>query len=350
MIELRENELVFRFPEVHEDAVLEIGFQRTLRIPDDNREYPLPPGLGTFPLGHVDDSADRLPAEWNQHGGVFLPMHQAEAMWIDFTADYPMAVKVAAGKINALTGEPWKDALTAEPQDYLVVPEQPWLDGFCVEKGLIRQFVAMPLGDGYSAEEQLTGEARHGGLQIAVYPMETSRYERMRRRERRLEEEDVSPLLSVASASMGLAPGGLMRQEIYEDPHGFDAWERSARSRCFVHILNSAQFLNVTGYRPPQEPPTAQAYAEVGLPWFDYYGGDLKALGGAKSLTGLDSVAAKTFKKGGGILPGNEPVVPAAVEQLSVRRVREGDFGDEPSWGWCGTSRASMPDSGPESG
>ena len=33
---------------------------------------------------------------------------------------------------------------------------------------------------GYSAEEQLTGEARHGGLQIAVYPMEASSYEAMR--------------------------------------------------------------------------------------------------------------------------------------------------------------------------
>ena len=38
---------------------------------------------------------------------------------------------------------------------------------------------------------------------------------------------------------MGLAPGGLMRQQIYEDEYGLDAWEPSARSRCFVHIINS---------------------------------------------------------------------------------------------------------------
>ena len=66
MIELKDDHLVFRFPEVHEDAVLEVGFQRTLRIPDDNREYDLPPGLGTFPINHVDDHVDRLPAEWRQ--------------------------------------------------------------------------------------------------------------------------------------------------------------------------------------------------------------------------------------------------------------------------------------------
>ncbi len=43
MIELKNNELVLRFPKVHGDAVCQVAFQRTLRIPDDNREYPLPP-------------------------------------------------------------------------------------------------------------------------------------------------------------------------------------------------------------------------------------------------------------------------------------------------------------------
>ena len=59
----------------------------------------------------------------------------------------------------------------------MVVPEQPWLDGFCVAKDVIRQFVAMPLGSGYSVEEQITGKPEHGGLQIIVYPMKKERYE-----------------------------------------------------------------------------------------------------------------------------------------------------------------------------
>ena len=70
MIELHDNRLVFRFPEVHKDAVLTVDFQRTLRIPDDNREYPLPPGLGSFPLEHVDDYTARAPKSWQRHGGV----------------------------------------------------------------------------------------------------------------------------------------------------------------------------------------------------------------------------------------------------------------------------------------
>ena len=118
MIELRDDQLVFRFPEVHSSAELSIDFQRTLRIPDDGTAHFLPPGLGQFPLHHVDDYRETTPAEWAAHGGVFFPMHQAEATWLSFDCDYPMAVKVGAGKINAVTGRQWRNKL-AKLQDYL---------------------------------------------------------------------------------------------------------------------------------------------------------------------------------------------------------------------------------------
>ena len=55
MIELRKDNLVFTFPEVHPDARLTIEFQRTLRIPDDETVHRLPPGLGAFPLMSLRD-------------------------------------------------------------------------------------------------------------------------------------------------------------------------------------------------------------------------------------------------------------------------------------------------------
>ncbi len=145
------NSLIFRFPEVHEAASCGIHFQRTLRIPDDEKTYLFPPGLGAFPLRHLDDFARRIPDPWLKRGGVIMPMHQAEAMWIYFESrgyevEYPFAIKIATGKINAVSGDEWTPHLNTDPQDYIVIPEQPWLDGYCVEKGVIRQFVAMPLG------------------------------------------------------------------------------------------------------------------------------------------------------------------------------------------------------------
>ena len=126
MITLENDVLEFRFPAVHEEARCSIEFQRTLHIPDDAKEYPLPPGAGRFPLRHLDDHAARLRDAW-RCGGVVLPMHRAEAMWINFggRSDYPFAVKVATGEICALTDDGWVDHQNRDPQDYVVLPEQP---------------------------------------------------------------------------------------------------------------------------------------------------------------------------------------------------------------------------------
>ena len=302
MITLERSRLVFRFPEVHKHAVCRIEFQRTLRIPDDEKDYPLPPGLEGFPLRHLDDYASRLPEEWRERGGVVMPMHQSEAMWINFESpnsyryrqSYPFAVKIATGKICAITGDTWVNGLNGDPQDYVVLPNQPWLDGYCIEKGVIRQFVALPLGEGYTVEEQLTGAAEHGGIQIVAYPMKAERYEELiarRARSRQLVQPFAMQTCRISSATMGLAPGGRMKQDIYDDHYGLDVWDQEHSSRCFVTITNSAQWLDITGEPPPTKPPTAKEYTEAGLPWFDYYDGDAKAVSGAEKFKGIKSVA-----------------------------------------------------------
>lgn len=294
-------------------ARLTINFQRTLRIPDDEKVYPLPAGLGLFPLRSVDDFSETAPASYTKRGGVVMPMYQSEALWISLWSTYPFAVKVAAGKINAVSGEPWTSGLQEEPQNYLVVPDQPWLDGFSVGEAVIRQFVATPLSAGSSVEEQLTGKADVGGIQFQVYPLGAEAYYR----------DKVAPLLpwslrelvpwlfdefwedddpdrqtvslcepsSLAEGAMGLGAGGKMRQEIYKDRHEFADWDQTQTSRCFVNLCNSMVWRQVTGTNPPHPPLTAREYKQAGIPWFDYYRDDLKPLEGSERLAGVKSVA-----------------------------------------------------------
>lgn len=59
---LEDDDLIFRFPSIEPDAQFSISFMRTLRIPDTEQTYFLPPGFGTFPLRHVEDYAKNLPA------------------------------------------------------------------------------------------------------------------------------------------------------------------------------------------------------------------------------------------------------------------------------------------------
>ena len=323
MITLERDRMTFRFPEVHPQARFRIEFQRTLRIPDDDRAYPLPAGLGCFPLRHIDDFGDRLPGEALRRGGVVMPMHQAEAMWVSFGSawhsSYPCAVKIAAGKVCAVSGEPWSDHLGSDPQNYLVVPRQPWLDGYCVEKGVIRQFVAMPLGEEYTAEEQLTGAAKHGGPQISVRPMKREVHDKLfgepfAAPEMRAVREEREP---IRVFGMGLAPGGRMRQAIYDDDYGLDAWDARHTSRCFVTIANSLQWLAITGEHPPTNPPTARQYTDAGLPWFDCYDGDREAISGSETLAGLKSVATTASEKGESPLSENAPLDVSSVVHLA---------------------------------
>jgi hypothetical protein len=348
MIELKGDRLTFSFPRVHPGARLDVSFQRTLRIPDDDKDYPLPPGLGRFPLRHVDDVASRVPPKWLERGGVLLPMYQSEALWLRFEpryvlphqAPYPFALKVAAGKVNAVTGEPYGDELGGDPQDYVVAPKQPWLDGYCVDRGVIRQFVAMPLGEGYTAEEQLQGTAEHGGLQLIAYPMKRAVFERRFPKNRllgALHRLVGSPtgrgvptgFAAVVRADLGLAAGGRMGQDIYQDPFDFDDWDREQSSRCFVHIANSQHWHAITGEDPPTVPPSAKDYARAGLPWFDTYrdGTPLGALD--KLAKKLRSIAQLAEQEGKQPLEDNESLdvadkVIRLRAGLARNQVREG--------------------------
>jgi len=339
MIELKNDRLVFAFPELHADALLEVEFQRTLRIPDDGRTYPLPPGRGAFPLRHVDDFAREVPADWLRHGGVLLPMYQAEAMWLKFRAPhgYPFAVKVAAGKINAVTGKPWDDGLGRDPQNYVVHPGQPWLDGYVVTKGTIRQFVAMPLGAGYSAEEQITGRAEFGGLQIQAFPLHAGHWNPPPPVRRARLPFQAMPAAAPAAAGRGpsrpdmaLGMGGSMKQDIYRDHRPLDHWDTANGSRCFVHLANAMVWRQITGQAPPTVPPTAKEYTQAGLPWFDYYAHHLEAVEGSATLASLHSIHEMAEMTGQPALPENASVTPAHVVPLRAGlkpgEVRQGSF------------------------
>jgi hypothetical protein len=302
-------------------------FQRTLRIPDDGRAYPLPPGLGRFPLARVGEYAERLPADWGPDD-LFLPMYQREALWLGFDGATwkPNAVKVGIGGVNAVSGGPWDEELHAEPQDYLVTPDQPWLDGINVGDGRIRQFVAMPLGAGYTVEAQLTGAETVGGVQLLVFEPMPGRFP-----DRPPPMPDAPPMMMAApmggpdmgGPEMGLGAGGTLRQKIYPDEYGLDTWDPEQRGGVVIHILNSAWYRELLGIEPPPSPVDAATYAQYGLPWFDLYDESRATLAGADRLRGVRSVDEQDAERG----LGDESAPSLAVDELPVRKLTPPDGG-----------------------
>jgi hypothetical protein len=313
--------------------------------------------------------------------------------------------------------------------------------------------VAERLGEGFSAEEQLTGKAEFGGLQIIAYPMKAERYldilrareeaerareaeARARGRRRRIERlrELLSPFSdfsdrarSVAAASMatlaeiehsvrgagevsptgdvpdpdrveaelrrlfdrwnsqvaelarlspkafstseemysmasmddmdsprysdggnvrkgylrlfgaeqsgrtsymGLGGGGRMRQEVFADLYGVDAWDQSAGNRCFVHLVDAMQWAEISGGPPPTEPPSQKDYQKMGLPWFDYYAPEKGAISGSKLLAGLKSWGSMYGKRPGAAMGKSGTAIQLGTAQRPSGVVSEG-AGDE---------------------
>ena len=130
---------------------------------------------------------------------------------------------------------------------------------------------------------------------------------------------------------MGLAPGGRMSQEIYDDPFNLEDWDTEHSSRCFMHIANSLVWRAITGDVPPTPPPTAKEYESAGLPWFDYYNEAGSAVQGSKILNKVKSVVNMGKQKGDNPLPENESVTPENIVKLrghlTKDQVREGEWG-----------------------
>lgn len=279
-----------------------VALQRTVRVPDDGGSYPLPPGLGALPVYRVEDFADRVPPALRERGGYFVPLWEREALWLNFTAAWwkPNAVKVGVGGVNAITGEPWASGLRADPQDYLVCPDQPWLDGIRTAEGTVRQFVAVALGAGDTVEEQLTGAAEVGGVQIQVFEPKPGRFpdEPPPDAGPRLESIAWEGLELHDDTGMGLAAGGQIEQKIYPDPYGVETWDEASWTEAFVHVLPAEHVRAITGEAPPPSPVTPQLYTSLGLPWFrlpDEERGDLAA---SERLQRVESVQSRAAARG----------------------------------------------------
>ncbi|MEH0548669.1 hypothetical protein QA802_38085 [Streptomyces sp. B21-105] len=329
-----------------------VRFMRTLRLPEKGT-HDLPPGLGAFPVRRISDHAGTVPAEWLARGGVMLPMYLREAMWLSFaSSSEPAALQVGAGKVCAVSGRPWSDRLSRDPQNYVALPRQPWLDGINSGSGTVRQFVAVPLGLGATVEGQVTGEEVWGGVQLQSFPLEERRRAEWREAERGRRIPLTPDLIggvfgslpppaaptatgaapgpggaprARAAAAMGLGVGGSMRQEVYRDERPLAHYTTEPAARVFVHLVTPPQWRRITGEEPPASPVDRAAYTKAGLPWFDYYDDDAQDVAPSDTLGAVRPVGEWI----GDDLDPWEPPAPGQVQHLKDtpgRPVEDGDW------------------------
>ncbi|RKL04793.1 hypothetical protein BFJ71_g3573 [Fusarium oxysporum] len=334
---------------------LTITFRRTIRVPDNKNTSGLPPDEGIFPLFKIEDYARKLPLSMAQKGGMFIPMYQREALWIDFESRKNYAIRIHVGNVNIVSGEPRVPTFATELrrrqllkqeksiQDYIVVPDQKWIDGVATEPGQVRQFVAMPIATNCSVEAQMNGEESTAGIQFDITRLdpllsgpkdninimvkdlngETSNYflSRFSRVEtlkllvkakagvdvayqslvsssQKLQSMDYTPHQCQAP-KMNIASGGLIRQNIVEQPKG--EYKKTSTATFNVQILNSTSFKRVTGQDPPKSPISAATYAKAGHPFFSLDEGPATISGNFSDLQSLAQLKGRHERNVGGI-------------------------------------------------
>ncbi|KAL8876910.1 MAG: hypothetical protein Q9192_008778, partial [Flavoplaca navasiana] len=94
-------------------------------------------------------------------------------------------------------------------------------------------------------------------------------------------------------AELGIAPGGLIKQCIIEDPYPESMWDIGRAISFNVQILNSQLFSQVTGMPPPATPISAQTYASEGIPFFDIYNETSTIVGGFDGIRSVGAIDAK---------------------------------------------------------
>lgn len=297
-----------------------ISFQRTLRLPESYRASKLPPGFGPLPLQRVADYSGRTPKGW-QAEAVFIPLDAREAMWLSFNAANwkPNAVKVGLGEIDAISGEAWADELRSEPQNYVVCPLQLWLDGVNAGENFVRQFVSVPLAQGYTVESQVMGGVETGGIRIKVFEPKPGIFPDQPPPKSHMERVMHSPQLVSTDNEFGIGAGAKIEQRIYPDPHGVDAWDPDNSGEVFVHLTSSEMYRRITGLEAPPSPVSARSYTEHGLgPWFELMDESLGDISTTQKLSRIKSVRQIDDEKG---LDRAEEEQPIEMDKIRLRRI-----------------------------
>lgn len=309
-----------------------VDFIRTYRVPEGRETNRLPPGYGSIPVRPVHQYSPACPISWARENSYFMGLHDCEALWLNFQANrgyakQPLAVLVGAGGINAVNGQPLGTVL--EAGNYLVVPPQPWLDGFMCQ-GMVRQFVATKYqgGFGQTAAEQIMGTASQtGALGFAVFepirPLVTEPSPRLTKQymgpcgqsvgsygSDNLTYACYSPskggAVPMGDASrreavqeMGLGAGGHIEQKIYPDPYGLHVWRSSPTAIAAVYICSAEDWFQITGQRLPDPVPEIRRMWDQQFSMADGHKGTLPT---SCSFEGLHS---PTKEPAGAVFPGN---------------------------------------------
>ena len=211
----------------------------------------------------------------------------------------------------------------------------------------------MPLGKGYTIEEQVTDEAKFGGIQIGVFDASTGSLSRSRPEGSRTAVEGTcssrggretagrisegragqfmpstgqEPFQALATpreqrpwrmTSRWASAGGSIRQQILKISDGHHTGDQESFVRLRIRIVSTAMFKRITGRAAPPTPVSAEHYTKAGLPWFGFYNDSMPSLAPSGILARIRGVRKLDRLK------GIDVPVEIAAPEINPEQVRQ---------------------------
>lgn len=179
-------------------------------------------------------------------GTALVPVPDDEAFWLGLEADMPVALRpaiCAPDTLDLVTGLPAAPGLRSEPQNYVVVPPQQWLEGLSLpDRRCARQLVKRSASAHHAVVEELRFEVYLPRVAYRARPQHA------------------------AASSIGCEQRGHLPHAVHLDPYGVDYWRLVADVTSRVRIASSDEFTRLTGAPGPEPLDTAKAYRGWRLP------------------------------------------------------------------------------------
>jgi hypothetical protein len=274
---LRKAALVAAGSNTDSPPQLTVKFQHPPRPPDNAKIYVFSAGLEELPLCPATDFPGTLPASWLKQTAFLMPMNPSDAFLIRFTANYPFALKVTVGNLDALTREASLFGLQKEPRNYLVV------SGESTANGITERSFVLPLDAGCAVNEQFFADQKIGRIDLQICPLRVESYfseevahsiprtlreffawfvygpsnhakwaEMMRAEERQRTEcsTDESGAILLGRKFEDEFDPQLIEE--LTDLREVADWDQTQSNCCSIHVCNSSVWHQITGTNPPQ--------------------------------------------------------------------------------------------------
>jgi hypothetical protein len=287
------SSLIVDFQDIHQDAYVELDFQRIFRVPDNG--YYIPTPYGWFPFVKASEIHCKYIYGFNIDD-IIIPMYQSEALCIHFSSNivdeygtgYPFAIKIYIDKLNALNGK--KQNHSINKGEYIFLKNYNILSYVKNKNSEFIQIVPIPVFYD-NVNKNLKDNIHYYSLIIDIIPLKVDVFKNHYPEEKdfkdihciwgqliepeliKLEIDIFNGLDDDSSENFDDIDDIELESEYIDRDNVFDNddWDVTSAKRINVKIINSLIYKNITGTYPCHSPLNESHYQKFGIPWLDWY-------------------------------------------------------------------------------